>query len=134
MENPEISGVQYQQGTLAGYEVRHYLLDKWDRACSYCGIKGVPLQVEHIQAKANGGTDRVSNLCLACEKCNTAKGKQDIRVFLAKQPERLARIVAQARAPLKDAAAVNMSGFALLKRLGTLGLPVECGSGGLTKF
>jgi 5-methylcytosine-specific restriction endonuclease McrA len=134
MEKPEISGVQYQQGTLAGYEVRHYLLEKWERACSYCGIKGVPLQVEHIQAKANGGTDRVSNLCLACEKCNTAKGKQDIRVFLAKQPERLARILAQARAPLKDAAAVNMSGFALLRRLGILGLPVECGSGGLTKF
>jgi hypothetical protein len=24
IENPEISGVEYQQGTLAGYEVREY--------------------------------------------------------------------------------------------------------------
>ncbi|MHB8288818.1 MAG: RRXRR domain-containing protein, partial [Acidimicrobiales bacterium] len=29
LENPEIAGVQYQQGTLAGYEVREYLLEKW---------------------------------------------------------------------------------------------------------
>lgn len=134
MENPEISGVQYQQGTLAGYEVRHYLLEKWDRACTYCGIKGVPLQVEHIQAKANGGTDRVANLCLACEKCNLAKGKLDIRVFLAKQPDLLAHIQAQAKAPLKDAAAINMTRWILYNRLITIGLPVECGSGGLTKF
>jgi hypothetical protein len=26
--NPEISGVQYQQGTLQGYEIREYLLEK----------------------------------------------------------------------------------------------------------
>jgi len=62
MENPEISGMQYQQGTLFGYELRQYLLEKWSRACSYCGAENIPLQVEHIQAKANGGTDRVSNL------------------------------------------------------------------------
>ena len=102
MEHPEISGVEYQQGTLFGYEIRQYLLEKWDRACSYCGIKEVPLQIEHIQAKANGGTDRVSNLTLACDSCNQAKGTQDIRVFLADKPDVLARIQAQAKAPLKD--------------------------------
>ena len=31
MENSEISGVEYQQGTLLGYEVREYLLEKWGR-------------------------------------------------------------------------------------------------------
>src|SRR6476619_5507254 len=113
MERPEVSGTEYQQGTLLGYEVREYLPEKWGRACSYCGITGVPLQVEHIQAKANGGTDRVSNLCLACEPCNQAKGTQDIRVFLAGKPDRLARILAQAKAPLKDAAAVNTTRWAL---------------------
>src|SRR6266478_4064764 len=83
MDNPEISGLQYQQGTLFGYEIKQYLLEKWERACSYCASQDVPLQVEHIQAKANGGTDRVSNLCMACDSCNKAKGTQDIRVFLA---------------------------------------------------
>ena len=36
LENPEISGVEYQQGELAGYEVREYLLNKWNRKCAYC--------------------------------------------------------------------------------------------------
>jgi len=134
LENPEISGIQYQHGTLFGYEVRHYLLEKWKRACAYCGAQGLPLQVEHIQARANGGTDRISNLCLACEPCNLAKGTQDVRVFLATQPERLQRLLAQACTPLKDAAAVNTTRWALSQRLQALGLPVECGSGGLTTF
>lgn len=134
MEHPEISGVEYQQGTHFGYEIRQYLLEKWERACSYCGRTDVPLQVEHIQAKANGGTDRVSNLCLACDACNRAKGTQDIRAFLAEQPERLVRLLAQAKASLKDAAAVNTTRWVLYERLLPLGLPIECGSGGLTKF
>lgn len=134
MECPEISGIQYQQGTLAGYEVRAYLLEKWGRRCAYCGATTMPLQVEHIQARANGGTNRISNLCLACQPCNDAKGTLDIRVFLAHWPAVLARILAQAKAPLKDAAAVNATRWALYERLKTGGLPIECGSGGLTKY
>jgi 5-methylcytosine-specific restriction endonuclease McrA len=133
-ENPHIQGQEYQQGTLVGYETREYLLEKWGRACSYCGKRDIPLQVEHIQARANGGTDRVSNLCLACESCNQLKGTQDIRVFLAKKPDLLKKILAQAKATLKDAAAVNSTRWALFKRLQATGLPVECGSGGRTKF
>lgn len=134
LEHPAIQGTEYQQGTLAGYEVRHYLLEKWHHTCSYCGASDVPLQVEHIQAKANGGTNRISNLCLACERCNRTKGKQNIRVFLANKPEVLQRILAQAKAPLKDASAVNSTRWALYQRLSAFGLPVEVGSGGLTKF
>jgi putative toxin-antitoxin system antitoxin component (TIGR02293 family) len=60
MDNPEISGVEYQQGTLAGYEVREYLLEKWGRKCVYCDKANVPLQIEHIDPRANGSTDRVN--------------------------------------------------------------------------
>jgi 5-methylcytosine-specific restriction endonuclease McrA len=133
-ENPEIAGCEYQQGTLAGYETREYLLEKWERACSYCGKKETALQIEHIVARANGGTDMVSNLCLACDSCNKRKGTQDIAVFLAKKPDVLGRILAQAKKPLKDAAAVNSTRWALFERLKATGLPVECGSGGRTKF
>jgi hypothetical protein len=35
MQNPEVSGVEYQQGELQGYEVREYLLEKWNRQCAY---------------------------------------------------------------------------------------------------
>lgn len=134
MENPEIAGTTYQQGTLAGYETREYLLEKWHRACSYCGTRDVPLQIEHIQCRAKGGSDRISNLCLACEPCNRQKGTLDLTVFLAKKPDLLTCIQAQAKAPLKDAAAVNSTRWALYERLQALGLPVERGTGGHTKF
>jgi 5-methylcytosine-specific restriction endonuclease McrA len=134
LENPEISGVEYQQGTLAGYETREYLLQKWGRQCTYCGKENIPLQVEHIVPRAKGGSNRVSNLCLACEKCNTAKGTKDILDWLSKKPDLLRKILAQAKAPLRDAAAVNTTRWELFRRLQGFGLPIECGSGGLTKF
>jgi len=134
MENAEISGVEYQQGTLAGYEVREYLLEKWGRTCTYCSKKDIPLQIEHIHPKAHLGSDRVSNLCLACDKCNKAKGTKDIKDFLKKKPELLKKILTQAKAPLKDAAAVNATRWELFRCLEALGLPIECGSGGLTKY
>ena len=134
MENPEIEGAEYQQGTLAGYELREYLLEKWGRKCAYCGKANIPLQIEHIVPRAIRVDDRVCNLTLACESCNQAKGKQDIKVFLAKKPDLLAKILSQAKRPLKDAAAVNATRWKLYHRLQALGLPVECGSGGLTKF
>jgi 5-methylcytosine-specific restriction endonuclease McrA len=129
-----ITGIQYQQGELAGYEVREYLLQKWNRKCSYCDVKDVPLQIEHIYPKAKGGTNRISNLCLACDTCNKKKGVQNIKTFLAKKPEVLKNIIAQAKQPLKDAAAVNSTRNALLNRLKETGLPVVTASGGKTKF
>lgn len=134
MQNPEISGTEYQKGELAGYEVREYLLEKWRRTCAYCGAKDVPLQIEHIKPKSAGGSNRVSNLAMACEPCNTDKGTQSIEVFLKGNPEALRRIQAQAKAPLRSAAAVNSTRWALFNALKATGLPVETGSGGLTKF
>jgi hypothetical protein len=134
MQNPEISGVQYQQGELSGYEVREYMLEKWTRACSYCGAKDVPLQVEHIVARSRGGTDRVSNLTLACGECNLKKGAMPVEEFLAKKPALLAKILKQAKTPLKDAAAINATRWALKSALESLGLPVSTGSGGKTKW
>jgi 5-methylcytosine-specific restriction endonuclease McrA len=134
LENPEMSGVEYQQGTLAGYETREYLLNKWGRECAYCGAQHVPLQIEHIQPKAKGGSHRVSNLTLACQPCNQQKGAQSIETFLKGKPERLKRIQAQAKAPLTDAAAVNSTRWALFNALQTIGLPVTTGSGVLTKW
>ena len=134
LQNPEISGVEYQQGTLAGYEVREYLLEKWGRKCCYCGAQNVPLQIEHLSPKSQGGSNRISNLALACATCNQKKGAQDIRTFLQKQPERLARILKHSKASLRDAAAVNATRFALVDALRDTGLVVESASGGRTKF
>lgn len=134
MEAPEISGVEYQQGTLAGYETRQYLLEKWDKKCAYCGTENIPLQVEHIHPRAKGGSNRISNLTLSCEKCNLKKGTKDIKEFLKKEPTKLESILKQAKKTLASAAAVNTTRFTLLNALKKTGLPVETGSGGLTQF
>ena len=134
MENPEISGVQYQQGELMGYEVREYLLLKWKHQCTYCQVKDVPLQVEHIVPRSKGGTHRISNLCIACERCNQKKANRPLAEFLKSKPDLLDRVLRQAKAPLKDAAAVNVTRKALVAALQVFGLPVPTGSGGLTKF
>jgi hypothetical protein len=134
LENPEVHGVEYQQGERAGYELREYLLEKWGRKCAYCGKGEMPLQVEHIKPRSRGGTNRTSNLTLACDTCNKAKGSLDVQDFLRHRPEVLKRILAQARASLADATAVNASRWVLYNRLSALGLPIECGSGGLTKY
>lgn len=134
MVNPEISSAEYQQGTLAGYECREYLLEKWDWKCSYCGVENVQLQIEHIISRAKSGSNRVSNLCLACESCNQKKGTLDIEIFLAKKPDLLKRILSQAKRPLRDAAAVNSTRWALFTALKDTGLSVTTGTGGQTKF
>ncbi|NEQ16462.1 MAG: HNH endonuclease [Moorea sp. SIO3E2] len=134
MQNLEISGIEYQRGELFGFEVKEYLLQKWGRKCAYCGTEGTPLEIEHIRALSKGGSNRVSNLTLACRSCNQAKGNKPVEVFLKKKPMVLKRVLAKALVPLKDAAAVNTSRWELFRRLKAIGLPVEMGSGGQTKF
>jgi 5-methylcytosine-specific restriction endonuclease McrA len=133
LENPEICGVEYQQGTLAGYEVREYCLEKWGRQCMYCGKDGSPLQVEHIVPRARGGSDRPSNLGIACEPCNQAKGSTPVEEFV-RDPKRLVRIQAIMRSPMRDAAAVNSTRWALFNALKALGLPVSTATGSRTKW
>ncbi|HSG61619.1 MAG TPA: RNA-guided endonuclease IscB [Pseudomonadales bacterium] len=128
MENAEISGVEYQQGELAGYEVREYLLEKFDHKCAYCKAKDCPLEIEHITPKSRGGSNRVANLTLACNSCNQRKGSQTAAEF--GHPS----VQALAKEPLKDAAAVNIIRWKIYEMLQCTGLPVEFGSGGRTKF
>jgi 5-methylcytosine-specific restriction endonuclease McrA len=134
IQNPEISGTEYQQGTLYQYELREYLLDKWGRQCAYCGAKDVPLQVEHIVPQAKGGSHRASNLTLACHHCNRAKGNRNLEEFLSDKPEFLQHIQSQAKKPLADAAAVNATRWKLYESLQATELDLETGSGGVTKF
>ena len=128
VRNPEISGIEYQQGTLDGYAVREYLLEKRGRTCVYCGAIDVPLQVEHIVPKSRGGSNRVSNLTLACEPCNLTENNQTAIEF------GYPHIQAQAQKPLKDAAMMNATRWRLYEHLKATGLPVEGGAGARTKM
>lgn len=107
MQNPDISGIEYQQGKLQGYEVREYLLEKWQHKCAYCGETDIPLEIEHIVPKSRGGSNRVSNLTIACHECNQSKGNQTAEEF--GHPS----IQAKAKKPLKSAAFMNIVKFKL---------------------
>lgn len=151
LENPEISGIEYQRGTLFGYEVKEYLLEKFGRQCAYCrGKSGDPiLEVEHVVPKnpkhGPKGTDRVSNLVIACETCNKAKDNNQPEEWLARleasadpldkeRAENFPTVIEQLKQPLKDTAAVNATRWAIFQSLKSFGLPVEIGTGGRTKY
>ena len=128
MNHPNISGVEYQQGELTGYEVREYLLEKFSRKCAYCQAENVPMQIEHIVPRSRGGSNRISNLTLACAPCNLKKGTRTAEEFGHPGVQR------QAKQPLKDAAAVNSTRWRVYEAVQELGMPIEVGSGGRTKF
>ena len=112
MQNPEINGVEYQQGTLQGYNVRNYLLKKYNYQCVYCGKKNTPLEVEHIIPKSRGGSNRVSNLTISCHDCNQTKKEQTAREF--GYPE----IQKQAKETLKSTAFMNNVRWEIVNELG----------------
>lgn len=149
MENPDISGVEYQQGSLYGYEVKEYLLHLNEHTCQYC--KGLSndniLEVEHIISKANGGTNKLSNLTLACKACNSLKGSLNLDTWLLKlkkskskvnmeRVKNIELIIKNKGKPIfyKDAAKVNSSRNAILRMLERYTDDLEVSSGGVTKF
>lgn len=133
IQNPEISGVEYQQGDLMGFAVKEYLLEKFKRTCQYCGKDDRPMEVEHIHPKSKGGSNRVSNLTLACTKCNQKKGSQNIEQFLKRTPDLLKQVIANAKKPLKDATAVNATRNKIVMTMAAHA-PVSTGTGAQTKF
>ncbi|MGP3956817.1 HNH endonuclease [Nonomuraea sp. 3N208] len=100
-----------------------------------CLLRRVGCAVEHRPhpPRSRGGTDRISNLTLACVPCNEAKSNRPIGEFLASKPKLLTTILAQAKAPLRDVAAVQSTRWALWRALDAR-LPTHVASGGRTKW
>jgi hypothetical protein len=134
MKNPEISGIEYQNGTLFGYEVKEYLLQKWGRKCAYCPAKNTPLEIEHIIPKAKGGSNCVTNLTLAYVPCNQAKGSLNVEEFLKNKPSKLKTLIAAKQKPLRSAATMNILRNKLRRILSETDLPVIESIGAETKF
>lgn len=82
IKNPDISGKDYQQGTLQGYNIRNYLLEKHGRKCFYCDKEVSAFEVEHMIPKAKGGSNRIDNLTLSCHSCNQKKGTLTAEEFI----------------------------------------------------
>lgn len=128
IRNFEISGKEYQQRTLLNYEIKEFLLEKFDRTCIYCGAKNIPLEIEHIIPKSRGGTNRIDNLTIACHSCNQKKGNKTAEEF------GYPNIQKQVKRSLMDAAILNATRWRVYEKLISTGLDVECGSGALTKM
>lgn len=72
VKNPDIAGVQYQQGERFGFEnIREYVLHRDGHKCRKCGKKTLPLQVHHLGYWHGDRRDHQDNLITLCIKCHT---------------------------------------------------------------
>ena len=126
MQDAEVSGKAYQQGELAGWQVRSYVFHRDGRRCAYCGTARTEhYELDHIVPRSHGGMNRVSNLVVTCQSCNIAKGNMSVEEFLAGKPARLAAIGGIRRGHLADASQMNTIVPALIDRVEQMGLAVS---------
>lgn len=84
INNPEISGKEYQEGNQLGFwNVREYVLARDGHKCCHCKGKSKDkiLNVHHIESRKTGG-DSPSNLVTLCETCHKEyhKGNIDLKI------------------------------------------------------
>jgi len=80
IKNPEISGVEYQQGAqLDFFNVREYVLYRDDHTCQLCNGKSKDkiLNVHHIESRKTGG-NAPNNLITLCETCHKKHHEGDV--------------------------------------------------------
>ena len=124
MQDAEITGREYQQGDLAGWQIRSYVFHRDGRRCAYCGnAKAERYELDHIVPRSHGGANRVSNLVVSCHECNAEKGNGSVEEFLSDRPARLAAIKRIRRAPLAGSTQMNIIVPELLRRLEQMGMP-----------
>lgn len=84
INNPEISGEEYQQGNQLGFwNVREYVLFRDNHECQCCHGKSKDdiLNVHHIESRKTGG-DAPNNLITLCATCHKAYHKGEIKLKL----------------------------------------------------
>ena len=81
LQNPEIAGVEYQQGTWRAMKCGSMCSRSLGRTCVYCQKTDVPLELDHLLPRSRGGSNRVSNLAPACHPCNQKKGNRTAAEF-----------------------------------------------------
>ena len=133
MENPGISGEEYQQGTLYGWQLRAYVFSQNVNRCFYCGERKKPLTLDHVIPRSRGGTDRVANLTAACVPCNQRKDNQLPEEFLADRPEKLRQLLEQMpKRSHRDTTWMNTMMPFILENLAGLEIPVGQTNSALT--
>lgn len=74
---------------------REIVYSKYNGHCAYCGkkIDYIDMQVDHQNAKRNGGADNIENLFPSCRRCNhykRAQGLESFREYIRRLHERIA--------------------------------------------
>jgi hypothetical protein len=68
---PEVKGVEYQNGRMKGFSnTQEYVLCRDKHTCQMCKIKSGKLNVHHVIWQKNGGSNTPENLITLCEKCH----------------------------------------------------------------
>jgi len=83
IKNPDISGVEYQQGDLKDfYNIKAYLMVRENCLCQLCSksVLGEKVNLHHIIHRKDGGTDKADNLALLHEKCHERLHKNGLRL------------------------------------------------------
>ena len=107
IKNPDITGIEYQQGEQLGFwNVREYVLFRDGHVCQYCHGKSKDkvLNVHHIESRKTGG-DAPNNLITLCETCHKACHEGKIKLKLRRGQS------------FKDAAFMGIMRWALLDKL-----------------
>lgn len=70
ISNPEISGEEYQNGQMTGFDnVKAFVRFRDKHKCQQCG-REEHIEVHHIQQRKDGGSDRPDNLICLCHECH----------------------------------------------------------------
>lgn len=126
LRNPDIQGVEYQQGPLYQTNLRAAVFQRDGRKCVYCGKAGkrTKMELDHVVPKASGGADRFDNLVASCHACNRRKDNQPLETFLKRRPQKLAEIQAKLGQDLAPATHLNVILPRLLEELRAAGWTV----------
>lgn len=60
------------------------VLERDGYQCVYCGVDGVPLELDHVIPKSRGGDHSLENLVSACKSCNSSKGAKTPEEWIRK--------------------------------------------------
>ena len=139
IKNPDISGIEYQQGTLYGYNIRNYLLEKHNRKCFYCEKTVSDFEVEHMIPKTRGGSNRIDNLTLSCHDCNQKKDTLTAEEFIkqtlpAKKAAAKLKQLPNEKRLFKYMAHMNATRWALYNAINEKYANVEMTYGYITKY
>ena len=126
LRNPEMRGIEYQQGPLYRTNLRAAVLHRDNHKCVYCNRSGKRqrLELDHVMPRSHGGADRYDNLVAACRTCNQQRGNQTLEQWLKRRPKKLAEIEAKLGMELADATHMNIILPRLLQELGNDGWTV----------